>query len=815
MPDIYYKSIKYATLSGPSGYTMKKLNKLYVISLCIGAFCIADEAKQFEPDQLRFREMVAARVSVPPIIDGIIDDEVWTTALAESGFLQFEPYNLAAPSEKTEGRVVFDNDYIYIAVNNYDSEPDKITGRLSRRDSWMEAFDTHSDWVGVAFDSNNDDRTSYWFAVNPAGSRMDVYISGEGMQAFDSSWDVVWEYKAARHDKGWSVEMKIPFSVFQFDADKNGDWGLTIDRYIHRLQEEVQWPGRPKGLSGFAPYYGVLKGLADIPSPKKVEILPYLLGGLNDDSNVRSAGLDMRYGLSASSSLNLTMNPDFGQVEVDPSVLNLTAFETQFEEKRPFFIEGGSFFENRYELFHSRRIGKTPGILIPEEAVIIERPDATTILGAGKLLGETSVGTKYGVIESVTDEEFGTWESENGDKVSGMIEPRTNYFIGRLEQPVFNPLSTVGFMVTDVRRNNAGYASVQGLDWKLKFMKNALTLKGQLVHSTKDNVSGKGARVNIGYNHPIWWDLNIVTGFTDDQYDINDLGFSERNDQWYYGSYGGLRKQDPWGRYLTNDMEFRFFIRGRGDGLTLSKSLVIEQNNQLKNYWSFGSELNMQFAAYNDEDTFRDNRAWVYKSETEGYGVVWFQTDRRNKVIIRPFFGYGGGEFRAWGYRAGVNIRWRPLDNMNLMIEGFQDLGPKSMEWVGIDEDSTGANIIYAESAALMNDIQVRFNWTFTSDLTFEAFFQPFTVDMDYISFYKLMAEKTRDLEPYSYSSDPDFKLNNMVGTFVLRWEYRPGSTLYLVYNLNSNKYYSAADGSWYKDNANSLFVKFNYWLQI
>tara|TARA_B100001123_G_scaffold91796_1_gene105764 strand:+ start:1710 stop:2159 length:450 start_codon:yes stop_codon:yes gene_type:complete len=149
------------------------------------------------------------------------------------------------------------------------------------------------------------------------------------------------------------------------------------------------------------------------------------------------------------------------------------------------------------------------------------------------------------------------------------------------------------------------------------------------------------------------------------------------------------------------------------------------------------------------------------------------------------------------------------------MIEGFQDLGPKSMEWVGIDEDSTGINIIYAESAALMNDIQFRFNWTFTSELSFEAFVQPFTVDMNYKNFYKLMAEKTRDLEPYNYLGDPDFKVNNIVGTFVLRWEYYPGSTLYLVYNLNNNKFYSAEDDSWYIDNSNSFFIKFNYWLQI
>ena len=792
---------------------------LYIIFILYGTMCVAESPENINPNELRFRKIVATRTSMMPIIDGIIDDKVWKTAKIEDDFIQFLPYNLAAPSERTEVRVIYDNDYVYVAINNFDTEPEKIIGRLSRRDSWMEAFGPHSDWVGVAFDSNNDDRTGYWFAVNPAGSRMDVYVSGEGMEAFDSTWDVVWEFKTVRHDQGWSVEMKIPMSVFQFDADTNEDWGFATARHIHRLQEEVQWPGRPIGVNGFVPYYGVLKEMDNIPSPKKVEIFPYVLNGNNDQSNISSMGLDMKYGLSAQSSLNLTINPDFGQVEADPSVLNLTAFETQFEEKRPFFIEGGSFFKNRYKLFHSRRIGQTPGILVPEEGVIIDSPDVTTILGAGKILGETAGGTKYGIIEAVTDEEFGTWEYESGDTViqeSGMLEPMTNYFIGRVEQPVINNLSTVGVMMTDLRRNEAGYANVTGIDWKLKFMENALTLQGQIVHSTREGISGNGARFNFGYRDPKWWDLNLVTGFTDDKYEINDLGFNKRNDMWYYGAYGGVRKQDPWGRFLSNNLEFRYFINGRrGDGITLSKFLSIKQRNELKNYWSFGGELNMQFAAYNDEDIFRDDRAWVYQSETEGYGIIWFQTDKRKKLILRPYLGYGRGEYRPWGYRTGLQLRFRPLNNINLMIEGFQDLGTKSMEWVGIEEDSIGTHIIYAESAALMNDIQVRFNWTFTPDLTFEAFFQPFSVDMDYKTFYKLMAEKTRDLEPYDYIGEPDFKINNVVGTFVVRWEYRPGSALFLVYNLHSNNYYSGSNDSWSGATSNSFFIKLNYWLKI
>ena len=194
---------------------------LYIIFILCGTFCVAERPENINPNELRFREIVATRTSMMPIIDGIIDDEVWKTAMTEYDFIQFRPYNLADPSERTEVRVIYDNDYMYVAINNFDAEPGKIIGRLSRRDSWMEAFGPHSDWVGVAFDSNNDDRTGYWFAVNPAGSRMDVYISGEGMEAFDSTWDVVWEFQTVRHDQGWSVEMKIPMSNFQKKYNKD------------------------------------------------------------------------------------------------------------------------------------------------------------------------------------------------------------------------------------------------------------------------------------------------------------------------------------------------------------------------------------------------------------------------------------------------------------------------------------------------------------------------------------------------------------------------------------------------------------------
>ena len=775
-------------------------------------------AENINPGQLNLKEMYAVRVQTPPVLDGILDDEVWKNVVPNSDFLQFRPYNMAPPAEKTEVRVIYDDNYIYVGVNCIATQPQKLAGRMGRRDNWQESFGSNSDWVVIGFDSNNDDRTGNNFAANMVGSKMDVEVSGGGRTAFDPSWDAVWDYKSAIHEEGWSVELKFPFSIFSFQANSNEDWGLLVSRHIQYKQEEVQWPCRPVGVEGFVPYYGVLKGISDVPAPKKIETLPYLLNGNTDNVNTSSMGLDLKYGFSARSALNLTVNPDFGQIEADPSVLNLTAFETQFEEKRKFFVEGNNFFKNRYELFYSRRIGKTPGLLTPDDGEIISKPDVTTILGAGKLLGETKGGTKFGIIEAITDEEYGIWEHEVGDTLvreKVLIEPRSNYFIGRVERAVFNSLSTVGLMVTDLRRKNAGYSNVLGLDWNLRFLNNALSTGGQLVHSLKDGTAGDGARFYIGYLDPVWWDLNFFTGYKDKTFEINDLGFNKRNDSWYFGTRGGIRKQQPWGRFLKNELKFRLIVDGRGDGLVLNKSLKIEQQNDFKNYWSIGSDLDMNFASFNDNDTFRDDDAWVYRSETMGDLRLWLRTDQTKIITADISLSVGRGEYSPWENRFGLKLNYRPLNNVSLALDFTQDLDRSAMEWVGIEEDESGKNIIYAESSALMRDMKLRFNWTFTPELTFEAFMQPFTVDMDYMLFNRLMREKTRDLEPFLYSENPDFKLDNNVGTFVLRWEYKPGSTAFVVFNLNKRRYFSSQEQEWSTNNSNSLFIKLNYWFQL
>ena len=768
----------------------------------------------FHPDSLRFKTATAVRCFETPVIDGILDEAVWQSALPVDEFFQTNPLELTPPSEKTIVRILYDDNSLYISFQNYDSQPDKIKRPLTRRDIWMEGFNSNADWVGLSIDSQNNDLNGYFIAVNAAGIKIDVIISGQ--QGYDNSWDAVWDVAVNMNDEGWSAEFQIPFAIFQFKNSEVITWGIEFERHIHRLQEQNMWPGRRKSAQGIVYSLGVLNGLKDIPAQKQLEVLPYTLIGRGKQKNQFDVGVDARYGLSSSSVFNLTFNPDFGQVEADPSVLNLTAFETFYEEKRPFFSEGADFFNQRLQLFHSRRIGKSPDYLLPEDGEIENVPKNTTILGAVKLMGNTASGLNYGVIEAVTSEERATWITDSS-RSQLIIEPQTNYFIGRLETPVINDISWVGLMVTDVARLKYPGATVTGLDWKLNFLDNRLFSTGQVIHSSTNGTSGNAFRFNAGYTDPVWWSVRFWYGYYDDTFDVNDLGFLRRNNINWAGGRIELRKQEPWGKFLNNDFELKFMRKWRGDGLILEREIEIEQNNMLSNYWRLGYFSKLLFTAFNDEDIFRNEKSWTYKTELFGYGGAIISTDRRKKLVLSMEAGAGYAKLRGRGYRLGLGVEIKPIEPLNIEIKTNQDLSPTYMQWVDIIETPEDTVRVYANSKQVTKDITLRLNWTFSPDLTLQCFMQPFYADMNYEKFFQLLTPNTMDLETYDYlaqAENPDFTINNTVGTIVLRWQYRPGSTFYLVYNLNESRFYSPVDEAWTLEGSNAIFVKLNYWLK-
>ncbi|MCP5105104.1 MAG: carbohydrate binding family 9 domain-containing protein, partial [bacterium] len=394
-----------------------------------------------------------------PIIDGRPDDPVWERVEWGTDFTQKIPYEGKKPSQETAFKILFDKKNLYVAIRAFDTEPGKIVRRICRRDN------RDGDWVEIILDSYYDRRTGFSFSVNAAGVKTDILWADDG-QVDDFNWDPVWYAKTARDNRGWTAEMKIPLSQLRFDSKGDNIWGLHVVRFLYREQEKSEWQMIPRNAYGFISLFGELKGLQDINPRRQVELLPYAVAkherfeaeagnpfATGKLSNV-TGGLDGKIGVTNYLTLDFTINPDFGQVEADPSEVNLTAFETFFDEKRPFFVEGSNIFlfdissgESDFGWdapFYSRRIGRTPQhrplITSGEYAGM---PETTSILGAFKLSGKTRSGFSIGILDSITAKESATIDFL-GLRREEAVEPLTNYFVGRIQKDFNKGNTTVG-----------------------------------------------------------------------------------------------------------------------------------------------------------------------------------------------------------------------------------------------------------------------------------------------------------------------------------------------------------------------------------
>ena len=768
----------------------------------------------FNPDSLRYKIVYTSRCEEAPIIDGILDESSWANAIPVDDFYQIEPIEFDMPSEKTIVRILHDNNAIYLSFESFDSQPSKIRAPLTRRDAYMDGFNTAADFVGFAIDSRNDDYNGKWFGINAAGVKIDVNVSGQ--EDYDRSWNAVWDAAVSKNDSSWTVEVRVPFSVFQYENKKDMVWGISFNRHIHKTQEEVLWPGRQKSHVGIVSSFGILKGLNDIPEPKKIEIVPYGLSSFSKEKNNFSYGLDLRYGLSSSAIVNATINPDFGQVEADPSVLNLSAFETFYDEKRPFFSEGANFFQHKLNLFHSRRIGAAPTYFSPDSGDLENLSDNTTIIGAFKLLGSTKSGWNYGLINAITAKETADFISSDSSREIFLVEPQTNYSVGRLEKSIINKFSRIGFMATDVKRKDINSSNVAGIDWKIGLLNNRLFSSGQIVRS-KTSEKGDAYRFNIGYKNPRWWETRFWHGWYDDKFDINDIGYLKRNNLAWAGMMVKLRQQEPFGPILGSSIEIKLKKEWNGDDVVLEDIIELETRTLLKNYWRFGTLFELEKSAYNDEDIFRDDQAWVYATEQITFNGFWLKSDRRKKIILSIDTGSSNAKRRGKGYFTDFKVVYKPLDPLNIEVVLKKQISPNYMQYVDIIEREGEISRIYSNSKQVTEQLQFRLNWTFSPDLTLEGYYQPFFADMKYSNYNNLLAPKTMDLEPLNYLGmydNPNFKVEDRVGTFVLRWEYNPGSTIFIVYNINENRYFSENDKEWTNSSANALVIKLNYWMK-
>ncbi len=866
----------------------------------------------------------AAALTSSISVDGILDDAAWASAPAITGLRQTVPTEGAAVSEATDVRIVYGEDAIFVSARLGDRTG--VTTRLARRDAGL----ADSDRFTVMLDSYHDHETAYRFWTNPSGVKGDAIVTGNATGGGDSSWDPVWDLATAVTPTGWAVEMRIPFSQLRFGRQDIQTWGIQVERTIHRNQENATFPFTPvlerAGVSRFAH----LEGIRGLDPGRRLELLPYVVArgeyleianpaGASFGNPYRSGadhfggiGLDLKYRLASNVTLDATVNPDFGQVEVDPSVINLTAFETRFEERRPFFVEGADIFSfgeagpagsvgRPPEMFYSRRIGKAPTGSVPSTAVFSEVPVSTTILGAAKVTGRLGSGWSLGLMEAVTGNENAAFidGSQQGGEVE--VEPAGNHLIARLRRQVRGGRTRFGAMATAMNRDlggsplaprlhGSGYTG--GVDFAYDSNDRVWLLTGAVAASRVAGSSSAITRTQQSsaryFQRPDADHLDLdtlatslggfyVMGYLGKQagtftmrngfayvspgYEVNDLGFQSEADRIYFDTHYQYNQPNP-GRFLRN---WSVNISPDGKFNTAGDMIFANVNSQvnveLLNYWR--SSLRVQVDPWYDDDRLTRGGPMA---RTPGSWQARFNvnTDNRRSTRFNGNFTYYtdrvGGRNRSIDF--GVTARFRETVQLNI---GPSYARSRSMaQYVRriADTNATstlGARYVFGELGRSTVSLDTRIDLTLSPALSLQLYVEPFISVGQYRHLKELAAPRTFDFLRYGtdvgtisqngagdYDIDPDgagpsapfqvrdrdldFSHRSLIGNAVLRWEWRPGSTLFLVWQQRrvnrvtghaggadpwvGNLEFSRDAGDMFDAPAdNILMLKMNYWL--
>lgn len=783
------------------------------------------------------RTLHAIRTQQAPVIDGYGNDEGWKNANVATDFFQRDPNEGEPARQKTEVRLLYDDDHLYIYAMMFDSSPDSIVARLARRDEEVE-----SDYFAVGIDSYNDHQTSFIFVALPSGSRTDILNYNDGRDE-DFSWDPVWELQTRILPDGWSAEMKIPLSQLRFTQGMD-TWGITFIRKISRSQEESHWALIRKDVDGTASQFGKLTGMAEVKHPSLFQLLPYTVGSSEhyprktDREKIQkfrpNAGVDIKYGLSSNFTLDATFNPDFAQVEADPEVLNLTTFETFYPEKRPFFIEGTQILrfvtfggEFGPGLFYSRRIGKSISVDAPDGAVITDEPRTATILGAAKFSGKTEFGTSIGALTAITDEEKFSYRDSLGVHRTQRAEPRASYNLLRVKQDFWGN-SNVGGIVTAAARDGRNPAYTAGADWDVKFDNNTYRLNGFYAHSRFVNSvgelrEGSAGKINFGQISGEWV-YSITSDFTTRRYYINDIGFFRSPND--YGVNGSVtyRNFTPGKYFRSYNISMRPHIRWNYDKMLLFKELNVNWYTQFLNYWSL--ETGMSYSA-GGQDPYEPRGYGVFSYPSSYFIRTEMESDYRKAIVVNVEENFRSYENGGTISNTEASVTLRPTSAMeyrlsfSYSIERDLDRFADTLTIAG----ATKPSAVYGKRDVDGVDMTLRSSILFAHNLSLQIYNQFFWAKGSFDTLTYGVLTANRNVIPYAYTHRKEFNRTSLITNVVLRWEYREGSTMYLVWSHRREFFEPAGYYSDFGTNIDNTFlrtspdnvyvVKISYWMNL
>ena len=731
------------------------------------------------------KNLRSVRISKAPVIDGVLDDDAWVNADVAKDFVMFRPSSGTPEREnqKTEVRVVYDDEAIYFGAYLYDDNPDEIPKQFANRDNFGAC-----DWFGIMINPNNDSQNDTEFFIQVTGNQADAKSS-----AFDEdfSWSAVWDSEVNIVSDGWVVEVKIPYSALRFSNEKVQTWGLNFHRLFYNSREQFTWNfiDRTKGI--IQQYSGTLSGIENIKPPTRLSFSPYASAAYDtydgDNTFTKNIGLDVKYGISESFTLDATLIPDFGQTAFDDIVLNLGPFEQQYQEQRPFFTEGTELF-SKGNMFYSRRIGNTPVNYFDEELLganeeLIDNPDKVNMLNAVKLSGRTKGGLGIGVFNAITEKTEANIKDLTTDEIRKVItEPFANYNVLILDQQ-FNKNSSVSLINTNVlREGDVRDANATGLLYTLVNKKNTHFIDGSgkmsVINELGEKTNGYSFYTALGkFAGKVQYELEY--SMADKYFDINDLGFQRRNDyQEFEGevSYRIFEPTETFNQYqirLWLDLNYRQSdgaYRGNRFGANFFATTVKQ--------FTFGGNINASIGKQYDyyEPRVEDR----YFTDSPRFNIGGFISSDYSKKFsynLNLFHSSRLTEKRTY-YEIEFSPRFRFSDkfSMNYALEIGKGINQKG--WVDELEDGT---IIFGnrDTKRVTNSLSGKYNFSVKSgiSLSFRHYWSPIIYDAQ---FYDLA--QNGELIPNSYNENHDINFNIWNLDLSYTWQFAPGSQLVALY---------------------------------
>ena len=841
-------------------------------------------------------------------VDGKLVEPAWDAAQAYTDFRQTDPFEGRPVSERTELRILYDRDAIYVGLRMFDSEPGGIRSRLARRDEPIFG----ADLVEIYLDTYLDRLTGFVFRITPAGAVRDAawLAPGSGGHGQDSSWDAVWESATTIDSAGWTAELRIPFSQLRYNVGPaDTTWGIQVRRDIARRGEIAVLAFTPKRLPGGPQAWGDLTGLRGLPRTRNLELMPYVTARaeylhvapgdpFRGSSEYRvNAGADLKYSLTSSMRLSATVNPDFGQVEVDPARVNLSANELFFEERRPFFIEGSDIFRfgrirthNSFEFptfFHSRRIGREPQRRLTGHDYV-DSPEEATIAGAAKVTGKTSNGLSVGVLDAVTTRERSRFADASGARGTAPVEPMTNYLVGRVQQNYREGNTTVGTLLTAVNRDLDDPALAEllrrdsylaGLDFTHSWKQREWSVDGAVARSSvfgtaasiartqrspvhyfqrpdlesdrfepsRRSLHGTSAQVAVAKNSGKHWVGSATYQGVSPGFEANDVGFHSLT-AYHAASSVIAYKEDAPGKFFRNYFFATFNgYNSNSDGDKTQQYYGFLTEGRFLNFWESDAKLILARQAYDGRLT---RGGPIMLQPAARRFELNIETDERRIYAIRAEYNHFSDDAGSRGGEYELDFNVRPTSALRLSFSPQFERERRATQYITQADDAAatatyGRRYVFGELLYHELSLETRVDWTFSPKLSLQMFLQPLVATGSYSNFRSLSRPRSRDFDRFSESDgtlvrtsdggyqanpapgsvvafgNPDFHERALLGNAVVRWEYRPGSTLFFVWQQRRSAEGPAGDFELGRDVSglfragpeNVFAVKATYWI--